>query len=164
MSSTRDRSPSEKSASGKPQFSLCVQYATKNSDVPRRPNIRKWVQEALLVPADITLRIVDEIEGRALNREFRHKDYATNVLTFFYDDKPRLKGDIVICAAVVLREANEQEFSVEAHYAHLVVHGVLHLQGYDHNTDDEAETMENMESHIVMKLGYPNPYLDRCCN
>ncbi len=158
---TRDTKRGTASA---PRLSLCVQYATKPSDVARRASVRKWILAALLVPAELTLRIVDEIEGQTLNRDFRGKDYATNVLTFFYSNRPRLSGDIVICAPVVSREAQEQAISVEAHYAHLVVHGILHLQGYDHDTDGKAEIMESIESQIVMKLGYPNPYPDRRCN
>ena len=143
-----------------PQLSLSVQYAAKLPDVPARSKIRKWARSALKVPAEITLRIVDEQEGRTLNRDFRHKDYATNVLTFFYSDTPILNGDIVVCAPVVAREANEQEISIEAHYAHLVVHGVLHLQGYDHVVDSDAVVMENLETKIVTQLGYANPYLE----
>ena len=144
----------------KPQLSLSVQYAAKPTDIPKRSEIRKWVRSALTVPAEITFRIVDETEGRTLNRDFCQKDYATNVLTFFYSDTPILNGDIVLCAPVVTREAKEQKISAEAHYAHLVVHGVLHLQGYDHVVDSDAVVMESLETKIVTQLGYTNPYIE----
>lgn len=144
----------------KPTLSLAVQYATRDTeDIPGRPQFRKWVKAALAQDAEVTLRIVDEAEGRELNLAYRGKDYATNVLTFPLTDDPLLIGDIVICAPVVAREAAAQRKPLLAHYAHLTVHGVLHLQGYDHETDTEAEEMESLESQIVMKLGYPDPYL-----
>ncbi len=144
-------------------LSLSVQYAAKPDEVPTRAQFRRWVKAALHQDAEIALRIVDEEEGRALNRDYRGKDYATNVLTFVYDDEfpgaeLPLAGDIVLCAPVVAREALQQEKSVEAHYAHLTVHGVLHLQGYDHESDEEARQMEALEIQIVTKLGYPDPY------
>jgi probable rRNA maturation factor len=139
-------------------LSLSVQYAVEAEGVPTRPRFRRWVQAALEGDAEITLRLVDEEEGRALNRDYRGKDYATNVLTFVYDDLPYVAGDIVICPAVVAREAREQGKALDAHYAHLTVHGVLHLQGYDHENDAEAEEMERRETQIVTKLGYSDPY------
>jgi len=108
--------------------------------------------------ASITLRIVDETEGRALNRNYRGKDYATNVLTFVYDDADVLSGDVVICASVVEREAVEQRKAVLAHYAHLVIHAALHLQGYDHEQEADAMEMESLESALMLKLRYPDPY------
>jgi probable rRNA maturation factor len=140
-----------------------VQYVAKPDEAPTRAQFRRWVKAALRQDAEIALRIVDEEEGRALNRDYRGKDYATNVLTFVYDDEfpgaeLPLAGDIVLCAPVVAREALQQEKSVEAHYAHLTVHGVLHLQGYDHESDEEARQMEALEIQIVTKLGYPDPY------
>jgi probable rRNA maturation factor len=135
-----------------------VQYAVQPEGVPARPKFRRWVKAALTRDAEITLRLVDEAEGRALNRDYRGKDYATNVLTFVYDGLPHLAGDIAICPAVVEREAAQQGKSVEAHYAHLVVHGALHLQGYDHENETQAMEMENLETQIVTKLGYPAPY------
>jgi probable rRNA maturation factor len=145
------------------KLSLSVQYAAKPDEAPTRAQFRRWVKAALRQDAEIALRIVDEEEGRALNRDYRGKDYATNVLTFVYDDEfpgaeLPLAGDIVLCAPVVAREALQQEKSVEAHYAHLTVHGVLHLQGYDHESDEEARQMEALEIQIVTKLGYPDPY------
>ena len=107
----------------------------------------------------VTVRFVDAEEGQALNREFRHKDYATNVLSFPYETDPVICGDLVICAPVVEREANEQGKSLEAHTAHLIVHGMLHLQGYDHETSKaEARRMENHERAILRELGYADPY------
>jgi len=102
---------------------------------------------------------VDEVEGRALNKTYRNKDYATNVLTFPITEAPYLMGDIIICAPVVAKEAKEQHKDLEAHYAHLTVHGILHLHGYDHETDAQAELMEGLETAIVTKLGYASPYL-----
>jgi probable rRNA maturation factor len=142
----------------KPKLALSVQYAAKPADVPNRARMRRWVQAALQKPAELTLRVVDEDEGRTLNRDYRGKDYATNVLTFVYDDDPVVAGDIVLCAPVVSREAREQGKTPEAHYAHLVVHGVLHLQGYDHENDADAQTMEAREAEILRKLGYDDPY------
>jgi probable rRNA maturation factor len=107
--------------------------------------------------ARITLRYVAETEGRRLNREFRRKDYATNVLTFIYSSKP-LEGDIVICAPVVAREARQQGKTVAAHHAHLLVHGLLHLQGMDHEHEAEARTMERRERTVLARLGFPDPY------
>ncbi len=142
----------------KPKLSLAVQFATKPETLPTRHLFRKWVLAALETDAEITLRIVDAEEGQALNRDYRGKDYATNVLTFPLNEEP-LMGDIVLCAPVVEKEAAEQGKSIAAHYAHLVVHGVLHLQGYDHENDAEAAQMEPLETQIVIKLGYADPYL-----
>jgi probable rRNA maturation factor len=149
----------------KPKLSLSVQYAIEPEDVPKRSRIRRWVAAALQQDAQITVRVVDSEEGRRLNHEFRGKDYATNVLTFVYDDAPPvagmpLLGDIVLCAPVVTREACEQGKAVDAHYAHLLVHGVLHLQGYEHETDAEASEMEALETRIITGMGYPDPYGD----
>jgi probable rRNA maturation factor len=140
------------------KLSLSVQYAVHPDGAPTRPQFRRWAKAALEGDAQMTLRLVDEAEGRALNRDYRGKDYPTNVLTFVYDDLPYTAGDIAICPAVVEREAREQGKTLEAHYAHLTVHGALHLQGYDHENDDEARAMEGRETQIVMKLGYPDPY------
>jgi probable rRNA maturation factor len=137
-----------------------VQYATDNTGTPARPQFRRWVKAALMQPAEIVLRLVDETEGRELNRQFRGKDYATNVLTFAYDDTQPLTGDIVLCAPVVSQEAQQQHKDRLAHYAHLTVHGILHLQGYDHIDDAEAAQMEQLETQILAKLGYPDPYAE----
>jgi probable rRNA maturation factor len=149
------------------KLDLTLQQASKAESVPARAQIKRWAQAALqpgVQNAEITFRVVDADEGQQLNREYRGKDYATNVLTFTFDDEMPaipglpLLGDIVLCAPVVEREAQEQGISQEAHYCHLVVHGVLHLQGFDHIEDAEAEEMEALESQIVMALGYDDPY------
>ena len=145
-------------SSAKPKLALSVQYATKPADAPTRAMIRAWALNAVEGDAMVTVRLVDAEEGRELNRDYRGKDYATNVLTFVYEQEPACQGDLVLCAPVVSREAAEQGKSVEAHYAHLIVHGMLHLQGYDHERENEAQEMEAVESHIVKKLGYPDPY------
>jgi probable rRNA maturation factor len=143
----------------KPKLELAVQYAVKPDNVPTRAQLKKWALAALEEDAEVALRIVGESEGRELNRDYRGKDYATNVLTFPLTDDPVLMGDIVLCHPVVEKEAQEQNKPLEAHYAHLVVHGMLHLQGYDHETDEEAEVMEALETQIVTNFGYAAPYL-----
>jgi probable rRNA maturation factor len=148
----------------KPKLSLSVQYAdTRLQDQLTRPLIRKTVQAALLFPAEITLRIVDAEEGQQLNHEYRGKDYATNVLTFAYTEDEEAEvtqADIILCTDVLLREAAEQNKTVIAHAQHLIVHGVLHAQGYDHLDDDEADEMEALEAEILATLGIANPYQD----
>jgi probable rRNA maturation factor len=146
------------------RLNLSVQYACNDTGLPLRPKIRAWARAALNVDGmrggQITIRFVDSEEGRSLNRDYRGKDYATNVLSFPYESDPLIVGDLVICAPVVEREAAEQGKSQEAHYAHLVVHGMLHLQGYDHETGEaDARLMENLEKDILMNLAYPDPYL-----
>ena len=118
------------------------------------------MQAALERPANVTLRFVGEREGRMLNHRYRGRDYATNVLTFVYDDVASLAGDIVLCAPVVRREARAQHKTLTAHYAHLVVHGMLHLQGYDHERDDDAARMEARERVLLARLRYRDPYAD----
>jgi probable rRNA maturation factor len=151
---------------GKNKLSLSVQYADPRlQETITRTLLRRWVQAALFAPAQLTLRFVDADEGRTLNRDYRSKDYATNVLTFAYnegevlpaDDEPT-QADIILCTDVLQREAAAQNKSLEAHTAHLVVHGVLHAQGYDHETDEEAEEMEALETEILASLGFANPY------
>lgn len=142
-------------------FSLAVQYAADNADpanLPARAQFRRWVKFALERQAEITIRIVDTPEGRALNHDYRGKDYATNVLTFVYDETDPLSADIVLCAAIVEQEAQQQRKALLAHYAHLTVHGVLHAQGYDHIEDAEAAIMEHKEIEILARLGFGNPY------
>jgi probable rRNA maturation factor len=143
-----------------PVFSLSVQYAVAEKKCPTRAQFRRWVKAGLQQSANITLRIVDAAEGRALNAQFRKKDYSTNVLTFVYDDVSPLSGDIVLCAPVVAAEAKQQKKNLQAHYAHLALHGVLHLQGYDHEKNRDAKIMETLEADIMQKLGYANPYQD----
>ncbi len=141
-----------------PKFKLVVQYASEAEDIPTRPNFRRWVKATLMQECEIVLRIVDEQEGYDLNDSYRSKPYATNVLTFVYDDLQPLTGDIVLCAPVIEKEAQQQNKELSAHYAHLTVHGVLHLQGYDHLHDDEAVVMEQCETKILTQLGYAAPY------
>jgi probable rRNA maturation factor len=143
-----------------PKLSLAVQYASQSEHLPAASQFRTWAKKALRIDAEIALRVVDEEESRMLNRDYRGKDYATNVLTFPLSEEPCLMGDIVLCAPVILRESSEQHKSVDAHFAHLTIHGVLHLHGYDHETEAEAELMETLETEIVTKMGYPDPYLN----
>jgi probable rRNA maturation factor len=139
-------------------LALSVQYGVAGDSLPSRQRMKSWARAALLTDAHVTLRLVGAREGRKLNRDFRGKDYATNVLTFAYPEIEPLSGDIVLCAPVIAKEARKQRKPVEAHYAHLVVHGMLHLQGYDHENNDDARVMETLEAEIVMKLGYADPY------
>ena len=126
--------------------------------LPRR-SVARWIRHALDLDGEITVRIVDADEGRALNRDYRQKDYATNVLTFDYTQEPVVTADLVLCAPVVAREAEENGKTLQAHYAHLLVHGTLHAQGYDHETGEEdAEEMEALESAIMLRLGFADPY------
>ena len=141
------------------KLSLSVQYASNAKKMPTRQQFRRWVKAALERDVQMALRIVDEIEGRALNLAYRGRDYAPNVLTFVYDERLPLYGDVVICAPVVEREAQEQGKELLAHYAHLTLHAVLHLQGYDHQKQHEADRMEARETALLLKLRYPAPYL-----
>jgi probable rRNA maturation factor len=140
------------------KFSLSVQYASDAQNLPPRAQFRRWFKIVLQRDASITLRIVDEIEGRELNKNFRGKDYATNVLTFVYDDAKLLTGDVVICAPVLAREASAQHKDLIVHYAHLTLHAALHLQGYEHENDSDAAGMEALETALMLKLHYPDPY------
>ena len=154
--------------SEKNKLSLSVQYPDDRlATLITRPKIRRWVKAALLAPAELTIRFVDAEEGRTLNRDYREKDYATNVLTFAYnegeelsDDEPT-RADIILCTDVLEKEAAEQKKSVEEHTAHLIVHGVLHAQGYDHLDDEEATEMEDLETEILATLGISDPYADQ---
>ncbi len=149
-----------------PQLSLAVQYACAEEALPARDQLRRWVRAALaddVESAAITIRFVDTNEGRALNREFRGrgskaKDYATNVLSFPYAPAPQLAGDLVLCLPVVLQEAREQHKTPQQHFAHLVIHGLLHLQGYDHETDADAEIMEQRERVLLKRFRISDPY------
>ncbi len=145
---------------------LDLQIASEAAGLPSEADFRRWCELALRQrqnDSELTIRLVDETEGRELNKTWRHKDYATNVLSFPADvpdellDIPLL-GDLVICAPVVTREAAEQGKSAEAHWAHLVIHGCLHLLGYDHIDDAEAEEMEGLERELLTELGHPDPY------
>ena len=142
-----------------PRLNLTIQYATDCANFPTQSQIRKWAKAALNIDSEVTIRIVDEQEGCQLNKLYRGKDYATNVLTFPLAEEPHLMGDIVLCAPVIEAEAKSQNKCLEAHYAHLTVHGILHLHGYDHEIEAQAELMEGLETAIVIKLGYASPYL-----
>lgn len=135
-----------------------MQYATRGRGLPSRAQLRRWARAALERSARVTVRLVGTGEARELNRCYRGRNYATNVLTFVMREQPRLEGDLALCAPVIAREARAQRKSPAAHYAHLVVHGVLHLQGYDHESGADAKVMERRESSIVARLGYPDPY------
>lgn len=148
-----------------PTFRLAVQYASGDCEtLPTRQQFRRWVKAALAQQAEVVIRIVDGVEGQQLNRQFRGKDYATNVLTFTDHDVQPLMGDIVLCAPVILQEAQQQHKQLRAHYAHLTIHGILHLQGYDHLIESEAAAMEQLESQILSRFGYQNPYLEQETN
>ena len=142
------------------RLELSVQRSIGPDGLPAPVTLRRWVASALERDASVTVRFVDGREGRALNRRYRNRDYATNVLTFVYDDGASLAGDIVLCAPVVRRESRAQRKTLAAHYAHLVIHGMLHLQGYDHARDDDAGRMEAREVALLRDLGYGNPYAD----
>lgn len=144
------------------KLSLSVQYPdARLKDIIPRTLVRRWIQAALFAPAELAIRFVDANEGQTLNRDYRGKDYATNVLTFAYTEDEHseiTQADIVLCTDVLQREAQEQKKPLEAHAAHLIVHGVLHAQGYDHEDSAEAEEMEALEIEILGNLGFPNPY------
>jgi probable rRNA maturation factor len=137
-----------------------IQRVSRAAHVPSDARLRAWARAALRGAAQVTLRFVAETEARRLNRQFRGRDYATNVLTFVYGAgrSAPLAGDVVICAPVVAREARAQGKAVEAHYAHLVVHGLLHLQGDDHEAQPQAQRMERRERAILRRLGFDDPY------
>ena len=150
-----------------PALTLSLQFARFDGAAEHRAalarhKVQRWLRAALgdeVQAAELTVRIVGEAEGRALNRDYRGKDYATNVLTFDYGGAPQVAADLVLCAPVVAREAAEQGKPLAAHYAHLLVHGALHAQGWDHDTTDaDAEAMEARESAILSGLGLPDPY------
>lgn len=147
-----------------PSLDLSLQFgsfagAARHKALLPRAGVARWVGFALARPGEIAVRIVGEDEGRMLNRQYRHKDYATNVLTFDYAREPVVAADLVLCGPVVEREAREQGKPLAAHYAHLLVHGTLHAQGYDHETGErDALEMEALEVLLLGALGIPNPY------
>jgi probable rRNA maturation factor len=147
----RKKNPSE--------LSLAVQYACHDTRLPLRSQVRRWVRAAQEAPLTATIRFVDAKEGRALNQAYRGKDHATNVLSFVYETRP-VAGDLVICLPVVKREAKAQGKPLKAHLAHMVVHGMLHLQGYDHETGArDAARMEAREREVLARFGIPDPYI-----
>ena len=139
------------------QFGKLENAAVHRAALPRH-KVARWLCHALAHDAEITVRIVDADEGRALNRDYRRKDYATNVLTFDYQQAPMVLADLVLCAPVVAKEAREQGKTLEAHYAHLLVHGALHAQGWDHERAADARAMEAREIALLAALGFANPY------
>ena len=143
-----------------PRLKLDMQIASRAVRPPTPRQARRWAKTALKRPGEITVRIVGTSEARNLNRRYRGEDRATNVLSFPYAlSSGKVHGDIVLCAPLVAREARSQGKSLEAHFAHLIVHATLHLQGYDHARRREAERMEALESRLLAKLGYPDPYV-----
>ena len=140
------------------QFGKLEDAALHRAALPRH-KVTRWIRHALASEGEITVRIVNAEEGRALNRDYRQKDYATNVLTFDYTQAPLVTADLVLCAPVVAAEARTQRKTLSAHYAHLLVHGALHAQGWDHETSDaDAAAMEAREVEILAGLGFKNPY------
>ena len=139
------------------QFGKLENAALHRAALPRH-KVARWICHALQSDAEITVRIVDAMEGQALNRDYRKKDYATNVLTFDYTKEPVVTADLVLCAPVVAKEAKEQGKTLQEHYAHLLVHGALHAQGWDHDDEEDAQVMELRESEIMARLGFENPY------
>ena len=137
---------------------IAVQCAATARNVPTPARIRQWARAALASDARVTIRIVGQAEGRLLNNSYRNRDYATNVLTFVFRDAPPFEGDIALCAPVITREARAQCKTIAAHYAHMVVHGLLHLQGYDHENKKNAAAMERRERTLLARFGYPDPY------
>ncbi len=145
--------------SPRPELSLSLQFADpRHRALLPRHKVQRFIRAALELPGEIAVRIVDAEEGRALNREYRSKDYATNVLTLVYSHEAVVGAELVVCAEVVEKEAAEMGIPLLDHYAHMLVHGTLHAQGYDHEEDDEAECMEARETEILTGLGVADPY------
>lgn len=143
----------------KPSLSLSLQFADKrHRDLLPRHKVARWLKAALEGDAELAVRIVDAEEGQTLNRDYRQKDYATNVLTFDYAVEPVVMADLILCAPVIEREAEEQGKTLEAHYAHMLVHGALHAQGWDHLEEDGAQAMEAREREVMAALGFADPY------
>ena len=141
------------------KLTLSLQFVDgRHRDTLTRAAVARWLRAALERPATLTVRIVDAEEGEALNHDFRGQRHATNVLTFAYEAAPEVVADLVLCAPVVEREAGELGVSIEAHYAHLLVHGALHAQGFDHEAEAEASRMEGRETEVLAGLGFADPY------
>lgn len=146
----------------RPILSVTFERADDTSKrLPTRAEMTEWMTAAIDRNVVVCVRFVGKEEGRELNNTYRHKDYATNVLTFDYAHEPEAQADLVICTQVLRDEAKAQGKTFRAHLAHLLVHGVLHAQGWDHMTDEDAEEMEALETKILIGLGFPNPYSDR---
>jgi len=143
----------------RPALSLSLQFAdaSHRAHLPRHA-VARWIRAALDLPGEITVRIVGEEEGRALNKDYRQRDYATNVLTFDYQHEPVVIADLILCAPVVEREAREMGITLAEHYAHMLVHGTLHAQGFDHEDEAEALEMEARETVVLATLGVADPY------
>lgn len=141
---------------------LTLQRASRSTDQPGDRQIRQWLRAALGASATITVRLVDRPEGQQLNSAYRHKDYATNVLTFPYECARGFQGDLVLCAPVIKKEARQQGKALMHHYAHLIIHGALHLQGFDHQQECEAQHMEQREIEILSGFHIANPYDENC--
>ena len=141
---------------------LTVQFLENGEfDLPTEETMLRWIEACIERDTTLNVLFVDAEEGLALNSQYRHKDYATNVLTFDYQHEPEAIADLAICVPVLIREAKEQEKTFEEHLAHLLIHGALHAHGYDHMNDEEAEVMESKEIRALMQLGFDNPYADR---
>ena len=153
MSALRQKAESKRSS----RLSLTVQFAAEGIFLPSRQKIKSWVAAAMQEDMTVTVRVVDEDEARILNRQYRDRDYATNVLSFGYQTVP-CSGDLILCAPVIERESRVQGKDLEAHYAHLIVHGILHLQGFDHEQDASAKAMETLETAVMRALGFDDPY------
>jgi probable rRNA maturation factor len=149
-----------------PELTLSLQFGkikdaatlALHREALKRHKVTRWIRNTLEVDGEITVRIVDALEGQTLNRDYRQKDYATNVLTFDYTQEPVVTADLVLCAPVIAQEAKEQKKTLEEHYAHMIVHGTLHAQGWDHELDEDAQVMELRETDIMARLGFKNPY------
>ena len=142
-----------------PALQLSLQFAdARHRDQLPRHHVARWVRAALLHPAQITVRVVGTAEGRTLNRDYRQQDHATNVLTFDYQHAPIVMADLILCAPVVAKEARAQGLPLAEHYAHLLVHGTLHAQGFDHEDEAGAARMEARESELLLALGFADPY------
>jgi probable rRNA maturation factor len=157
MIESADRARRSKARAKTEDLRLTIQCPVRGN-TPPRASIRKWIRAALETSAEITVRFVDRAEARRLNRDYRGRDYAANVLSFLYDPGPPLLGDIILCLPVLAEEARAAGIGSDARVAHLLVHAVLHLRGFDHERNEEAEVMEARETEILARLGFADPY------